>query len=224
MLVSLNYQADGEMKNFASVLSEYGVTRVTGLIAEGDSDRYYQNPFYLLPDVASSAYTSSVGSNYIFAPYVQGVSYPESSEDITYTPLLTTSDSAVAKADTANATTYAFEEGDAKGPFTIGLLAERQKDGETNGRLIVYGSFDIFSDSADQMVSGTNSGMFADVLSNFVQTEDAAAVVIPVKSYETAQLVVTAFLGRVIGLSILILLPVLLLLTGIVIWAKRRKR
>ena len=66
--------------------------------------------------------------------------------------------------------------------------------------------------------------MFADVLSNFVQTEDAAAVVIPVKSYETAQLVVTAFLGRVIGLSILILLPVLLLLTGIVIWAKRRKR
>lgn len=224
VLVSLNYQADGEMKNFASVLSEYGVTRVTGLIAEGDSDRYYQNPFYLLPDVASSAYTSSVGSNYIFAPYVQGVSYPESSEDVTYTPLLTTSDSAVAKADTANATTYAFEEGDAKGPFTIGLLAERQKDGETNGRLIVYGSFDIFSDSADQMVSGTNSGMFADVLSNFVQTEDAAAVVIPVKSYETAQLVVTAFLGRVIGLSILILLPVLLLLTGIVIWAKRRKR
>lgn len=223
-LITLNYQANEDMKNFESVLSEYGVTCVKGLIAEGDSAKYYQNPFFLLPDVASASYTSSVGSNYIFAPYVQGISYPESSEETTYTPLLTTSDAAVAKTDAANASTYAFEEGDAKGPFTIGLAAEQIKDGETKGRLVVYGSLEIISDSADEMVSGTNSGMFADVLSNFVQTEDTAAIVIPVKSYETSQLVVTAFLGRVIGLSILILLPALLLLTGVVIWAKRRKR
>ncbi len=224
VLVTLNYQAKEDMKNFASVLSEYGVTQVKGLIAEGSSGQYYQNPFYLLPDVASSAYTSSVGSNYIFAPYVQGVSYPESSEEITYTPLLTTSDSAVAKADASAAATYAFEEGDTKGPFTIGLAAEQRKDGEITGRLVVYGSSEIISDSADEMVSGTNSGMFADALSNFVQTEDASAIVIPVKSYHTAQLVVTAFLGRAIGLSILILLPALLLLAGVVIWAKRRRR
>lgn len=224
VLLTLNYQADEKMENFNSVLSEYEMASVKGLIAEGDSDRYYQNPFYLLPETASSSYTSSVGNNYIFAPYVQGISYPQSSDEITYTPFLTTSDAAVAKTDAANATTYAFEEGDTKGPFTIAVAAEKRKDGETNGRLIVLGSPEILVDSADQMVSGSNSGMFADIISNFVNTDDMTTIVIPVKNYETSRLVVTAFLGRTIGLSVMIAIPVLLLAAGIIIWAKRRRR
>lgn len=224
VLLTLNGHTDENMENLNSVLAEYEMVLVKGLIAEEDANRYYQNPFYLLPKTAASSYTSSVGSNYIFAPYAQGISYPESSDEITYTPFLTTSDAAVAKTDAANAKSYAFEEGDTKGPFTIAVAAEKMKDGEINGRFIVLGSLEILSDSADQMVSGSNSGMFADIISNFVNTDDMTTIVIPVKSYEISQLVVTAFLGRTLGLSVMIALPVLLLAAGVVIWAKRRKR
>ena len=223
VFVAANPQGSG-LTNFASVLSEYGIELVPGLIAEGDAGHFYQNPFYLLPNVETSSYTASVGSNYVFAPYVQGVRYPENSDDTTYTPLLTTSEQAVAKTDAANATTYEYEEGDEKGPFTIAVAAERTGEGSSAGRLVVYGSADLVSDSADQMVSGSNSGMFADLLTNFIGGEDGSAVVIPVKSYEAAKLMVPAFAGRMIGLGMMIALPILLLAAGIVIWAKRRKR
>lgn len=224
VLVTANYEADSNLPQFASILAEYGMGWVDGVIAEGDSARYYQNPFYLLPEVASSSYTASVGQNYIFAPFVRGISVPESSEDITYTALLSTSAQAVSKTNTASAKTFAYEEGDIEGPFTIAAAAEKTTDGEISGRLVVYGSDQIFSDSADQMVSGSNSGMFADILSAFVDTDGMSTIVIPVKSYENTQLTIPALTGRLMGLSVMLLLPVLLLAAGIVIWLQRRKR
>ncbi len=224
VLIAANYQTDQNMTNFNSVLAEYDMSLVEGILAEGDSNMYYQNPFYLLPEVSTTAYTSSVGSNYIFAPYVQGITYPESTEDVTYTALLSTSEQAVSKTDTANAATYAFEEGDIQGPFTIAVAAQKVIDDETTGQFVVLGSTEIIADNADQMVSGSNSGMFADILSNFINTDGMTTIVIPVKSYEASLLTVTAFIGMLTGIAIMIIIPVLLLAAGIIIWAKRRKR
>lgn len=224
VLVTANYEADSEMTNFKSILAECGMELVEGVVAEGDSSHYYQNPFYLLPEVAYSDYTASVGQNYVFAPFVSGITFPESSEDVTYTALLSASEQAVSKTNTAAAETFSYEEGDIQGPFTIAVAAEKKADEETAGRFVVYGSNQIFSDSADQMVSGSNSGMFADILSKFVNTDGMSTIVIPVKSYENTQLTVPAFTGRLMGLCIMLLLPVLLLAAGIVIWMRRRKR
>ncbi len=224
VLLSLNYQAKEELVNLSSIWKEYGMEIVNGVIAEGDAKRYYQNPFYLLPYAESSAYTVSVGSSYIFAPFVQGIILPENSDTVTYTPILTTSEEAVAKADTANATTYAFEEGDVKGPFTIAAAAEKTVDDTTKGRLVVFGSSEILGESADTMVSGSNSAMFSDTMTNMAATGEDTSVVIPVKSYDNAKLIVPAFSGRLIGISVMLILPVLCLAAGIILWAGRRKR
>lgn len=224
VFIAANYQAQGEMENFALILAEYEISLVKGVVAEGDSGHYYQIPFYLLPEVASTGYTSSVGSNYVFAPFVQGVAYPESSDTMAYTALLTTSEKAVSKTDAANATTYEYEEGDSEGPFSIAVSAEKTEDGEIQGRLVVFGSSDIFTENADQMVSGSNSGMFSDTLSQFVSTDGIDTVIIPVKSYDNSQLMVSAVTGTLVGISLMALLPILLLAVGIVIWVKRRKR
>lgn len=224
VLVAANYQSQADLSNFESILAEYDISLVNGIVAEGNSDMYYQNPFYLLPEVASNTYTASVGSNYIFAPYVQGISYPESTDDVTYTALLTTSEDAVSKTDAANATTYAYEDGDEKGPFTVALAAEKTIDDDTTGKLVVLGSTELIADNADQMVSGSNSAMFADMLSNFINTDGMVTTVIPVKSYEASQLTISAFTAMLTGIAVMIVLPLLLLIAGIVIWAKRRKR
>ena len=224
VLVAANYQSQADLSNFESILAEYDISLVNGIVAEGNSDMYYQNPFYLLPEVASNTYTASVSSNYIFAPYVQGISYPESTDDVTYTALLTTSEDAVSKTDAANATTYAYEDGDEKGPFTVALAAEKTIDDDTTGKLVVLGSTELIADNADQMVSGSNSAMFADMLSNFINTDGMVTTVIPVKSYEASQLTITAFTAMLTGMAVMIVLPLLLLIAGIVIWAKRRKR
>ena len=54
---------DQEMPNFASVLQNYGVQTVDGVVMEGDTSHYIsQNPYYLLPDIKSTDITSSLSS------------------------------------------------------------------------------------------------------------------------------------------------------------------
>ena len=72
------------------------------MVVEQDKNSYYQNPFYLLPAIASSEWTSSVSGSYIFAPYCRGIVHPATEEDadISYTDLLTSSATSFAKART----------------------------------------------------------------------------------------------------------------------------
>jgi ABC-2 type transport system permease protein len=208
------------LTNFEKILDAYGVSRVDGIVAENDSNYYYNNnPFYILPNVASTSYTTSVAGKYIFAPYAEAFSYDTANEDVTYTELLSTTDSAVSKTDSANATTTEYEEGDVSGPFTLALAVEKG-----DMKLVVAGSCVLFTDSADSIVSGANASMFTDTLSELVGDESIASSVIPVKEYSLSTITITSIHTIIAGLAAAVVLPILLLLAGIIIWAARRKK
>ena len=56
------------------------------------------------------------------------------------------------------------------------------------------------------------------------QSEDSNAVSVPVKSYTLGALTVNQLTAVTCALLLVIVLPVVLLVTGIVIWLRRRKR
>ena len=60
---------------------------------EGDSQHHLPNyPYYLLPTIQSSTYTSDVSSRYVLLAFAQGMTEsPDISDDLTYESLLTTS-------------------------------------------------------------------------------------------------------------------------------------
>lgn len=221
---------DRDMSNFLSILSAYGVTVANGIVMEGDSDRYYQEPYYLLPDVASDALTSSASDNFVFVPSAQGLTYPksdkedETGEGISYTELLSTSDSAYIKTDTAEMETLEKEDGDIEGPFALGLDVKDTKGEETGTELIIYSCTGIFADNADQMVSGNNADLFSDAIAGLIDDAQENTTVIPVKEYEDATITVSAAVLAFSAIFGIIVLPVLLLIIGIAIWIKRRKR
>lgn len=223
VMVALNYQA-GELKNLEKVLAEYNITPVTGPVAENDSSHYYQNPFYLLPEVTYTDYSASVGNGYVFVPYAQGVTVPEDTDDVTYSTFLTTSSDAVAKTDAANASSYEYEDGDTKGPLVVGVAAKKTIDDETTAQLVVYGSTEMLTDNADEIVSGMNTSVFTDAITNLVNTGDLTTIVIPSKSYEVSKLTVASFTAMLIGMLIMIVLPLVLLAAGVIIWVRRKKR
>ncbi len=226
LLVTTNSEVTEGMTNFESILSAYGITRQKGMIAESDTSMYYQNPFYLLPDVASSMFTSGTSGAYIFAPYAEGLTVPEDTDDMTYTALLTTSDSAILKADVQNATSYDYEDGDTKGSFALGVAAQKTIDEETVSTMVVYSAAVMFTDSADQMVSGNNSTLFASTLGQLTEDDDdtAVSVVIPVKEYNVSMLTVSASAQILLSISFVLLLPLALVVAGVLIWLKRRKQ
>ena len=224
VLITCNFQAQG-LENFESILSACGMERVSGIVMENDKSYYYSNtPYYLLPDVNSSAYTSSVSGSYIFAPYSEAITYGEDTDDTTYTALLETTDKAVSKTDAVNATTSELEEGDAAGPFAVAVAMEKTIDEDTVAKVVVAGSVEMFADRADQIVSGNNSAMFTDIIAQMVGDSDLATSVIPTKDYTLSAITVDAAAGILYGLGLMIVLPVIMMILGIVIWASRRKK
>lgn len=213
-----------DLTNFNRVLSAYGIQRVDGIVVENDRNYFYNNnPFYLLPNVASSSYTGSVSGKYIFAPYAEGLSYAADSEEVTYTELLTTAEAAVSKTNSASATTTELEDGDIAGPFVLALAAEKSTEDGTM-QMVVLGSCAMLTDAADQIVSGANVSMFTDILSELVGDAGAATSVIPVKDYEFSTITITSIHTIIGGLVVAVVLPVVLLLAGIIIWTVRRKK
>lgn len=73
-----------DLENFNSILEAYGVTLEDGIVAENDANYYYYNggPYYLLPEVESTDYTSGVTSNaYVMMPLSFGISYEEKTRE-----------------------------------------------------------------------------------------------------------------------------------------------
>lgn len=228
-VITANYAAE-DLINFETILSAYGVGIVDGMVVEGSTQYYYQMPYCLLPDIAYDSATSDAANGYIFVPCAQGFTYPEQTEeeeessDITYTPLLTTSESAYSKVDLVNIQNFDKEENDIDGPLYVGLhvsKAAAEEEGEST-ELYLFGTADIFTDEASQYVYGNNLTLFTGVMAQFTGGEVES--VIPVKSFEISSLVVSQAVVNGGMLIMMILLPIGLLVAGIIIWARRRKR
>lgn len=222
VLISVRYTPE-PMDNFKSILQAYGLELNEGMIIETNRGNYYQNPVLLLPDISYDTITAGVSDEYVFMPYAQGLDYPKETEDdtITYTELLHTSDQSFLKKDVQNMTDFEQADEDPDGPFTAGISVT---DSNTQAQLIVYTSAEMFTDSADQYVSGNNAALFASSVSSLAGEDGSSSlIVIPVKAYTTERLTVAQGTVIITGFVSIIAVPVLLVAFGVFIWLKRRK-
>lgn len=224
MVIMTTEYVQQEQSNYERILSDFGMTLQRGMIAENDSARYYQAPFYLLPNIETADETSGLTGQhqYIMSPFAQGVTVPENSvEGMTYTKLLTTSDKAVLKSGEKQVTTYEKEEGDLAGPFCIGVKAQKELD-SGEGTLYVFTSAQLFTDYYDSAVAGNNKQLLSNIMGPIAGHE--VSVSIPVKSYELEMLTVptqTAYLYRAL---FMIVVPFGLFAAGLAIRVVRRKK
>ncbi len=214
-----------KLPNFESILEEYGVGFTGGLIAENDTAHYYNmgGPFYLLPDVNSSSYTTSIGGSYAYIPATMGITYPESDETTVYTSLMDTTDQAVSKSNPNEMTDYQMEEGDIEGPFSVGLAVEQTVDEEQTTQILVFASPYILGDEASRMTAN-NSALFSDVISCLVPETQSAGSTIPEKEYTLGNLTVNAMYAVLLGLMLMVVIPLILVILGIVVFVIRRKK
>ena len=61
----ISTMAEGEMANFKSILDFYGITEVDGTIVEEDRNYYYQNPYYLFPEIVSAEVTAPLADGLV---------------------------------------------------------------------------------------------------------------------------------------------------------------
>ena len=213
-----------QFPNLSGILKWFGLSVADGLIVDPDSSHMYQTPIYLLPEVRPSTLTEGVyGSSYpyILMPYAQPI-LSDGAQDVSVTELLSTSESAYAKTGLEENDALKQEEGDRKGPFLVGVEAVKELSDEKQARLILYSSEMLFTDSTNQYTMNNNLTLFSNAVASMAGQEESVSV--PVKSYESYYLTVSAGSAVRLGIFFIGLLPILCLICGIVIWARRRKR
>lgn len=213
---------ENEMTNFRKLLAFYGVEATNGYVLEGDRNCYYQNPYFLLPQIVYDEITESAynSGNYVFVPGALGLTVKESDE-VTTTTLLITSDDSYARNDVESSAGYEKQADDQDGPFAVGVKCEKTV-GDTSSNAIIYSCQELFTSNADAMVAGTNLRLFTSTIGSFA--DHSVSVSIPVKSYEVSTLIISQNIILLLALLTTIVIPLVFLISGFVIWLGRRKR
>ncbi len=218
VVLSTAYMAMDEMPNLLSVARAMGLELGEGIVLEGDRNmRLTRYPYYILPNAASHEVTTSITSAgyYILSPLAQPiVKTADSAADITW--LLTTSDSAYAKTAAMNMTTTAKEDGDTDGPFNVAAIAEK------GGKLLWLTGDGMFDEYIDSAVSGGNSNLLMNALNWMGGQEESISI--RAKSLDETGLSITESESSFWSAVMIGVLPAALVVIGIIIWARRKRR
>ena len=173
LMVVAGTTENGTLPNLTSLLTDYGVTFEDGIVVEADREHYaFQEPFILLPDMASSDITDSLieANYYPMLPIAQGMNLQNAEESVT--ALMTTSDLAYNKKAGLNITTYEKEDGDTDGPFAVAVSV----DCGNSGRILWFGSSYFLEDQYIAYSSGANGDLAMNGLAAMVGESEAMAI------------------------------------------------
>lgn len=231
--------ADKKLPNFMSVLEEFGVTIEDGLVYEGDSNYSYQNvPLYIIPDIKSlDASKDMVESNQrVLTPNSQSIKTLEDKRDTTnVASLLSTSNLAYIKKNPESAKTTEKEDGDKEGTYDIGVVitetekAEGEEESETETseeniktKLVVFGSSALVDGDIYSSVTKSNATLFTSTLGWMCDCEDSISIAS--KSITEESLTITDSEVNLWMSVYLILIPTAVIVTGIVVAVRRRRK
>lgn len=224
LLLATSYATCSEeaMPNLSSLLAEYGMYAKEGIVVENNQDYYMTYPHFLLPEIGSHDITQPFMETraYVFAPAAHAIGIAdELPENVTVTPLFTTTDDAYIKLITSDNTPITQTDEDETGLFTVTAVAQNS---ETNGAIVWISAADMLTSDADTTVSGSNTDFLLNALNWSIGNETGISV--HAKSVTTQYLTVPQSAGNLYSGLFTIVIPFFLLLAGVVIWAVRRKR
>ena len=209
---------DGTLENLYSLLSDYGVTPVDGIVVEGDREHYaFQAPFALMPDMAETDLTSFLIEERYFPilPLAQGLDTSNATSQVT--ELLTTSESSFSKVSGYDMATYEKEDGDIDGPFTVALSVEETGGGE----IIWFSSSAFLDDMYNAYSSGANVNLATNGLSSLVGESEAMAI--RSKSLNYNYLTISESTSSLLKVAMVGVFPLAYLGIGIYVVLRRRR-
>ena len=104
----------------------------------------------------------------------------------------------------------------------IGLEAEKSAQAGGSSKAVIVASEQIFTSATDKVVPGYNMKLFGSIVSSLADQENSISI--PVKYFDIGYLSFDAKAVSIVGTVSIFVLPLGCLLTGMVIWIKRRKR
>lgn len=204
---------ENSSSNLESILETYGMKQVDGYIA--DTQRYYQggqSPYNIFPALSlDDTLSTGISSQMVLVSNALGMNLIDPARDtITTTAVMSTSENGYAVVD---------ENTQTQGTYTLGAVATEETSGKTARLTVISASSIIDSNITDQFTTLDNQTLFMNMLTaNFDGMENVS---ISPKSLEVTYN--TVQYGGVFSLLVIFGIPLVVLITGFVVWLKRRK-
>lgn len=223
VMVLLAY-TDESQPNLDSVINAYGVQRANGnAIAMETSGNSYNYPINIIAGIESTDITSDLASEKANIIMTNAIALKTTDADaVTVTDLLTSSDGAYAKVpQNGQLTTLEKESGDVSGPFVYAVMSEDDAEG---GKLAVVASQTLLEDQITQSLPVGNLEFFVNCLADMCGESGVNAVSIEAKSMDIEYMTIPALHSMIWMAVCVVLIPLIIFISGLVVWLTRRKR
>ena len=216
------------LPNFEKLLMRFGMEiDHNGYIIETTDTNYYSYNELIIPNKGDETHeilTNLEESAQLLFLAPSAVAETKNHNRLTkVTPLLTTSEGALIKAE--GNSMVAYEEGDIQGPFNLIMMAEEQEQRGNDVRtaeLCVIGSTTFISyDAAYGLVTNGNYQLFLNICSYMQDSVDS--LYIPSKEFSSENLITSMRTAITGGVIFVIIIPALIIGIGIFIWLRRKK-
>jgi len=210
-LILITAYSGETMPELLGVMEPYGCTLSEGLVVEQDREHYAYGYYdCLIPVIEGHELTAKIEEGSIVMPGSQAILY-EKADDVTVSPLLTTSIAAYASTDLGS---VGKKDGDISGPLTVAALVEK---GES--RVLWFASGFML----DENYGESNGELF---LAGACSLCGSEPVDIPVIKQSAAgeMLDMTSVQSVITGAVFTLLIPLIFVAAGAVVLIRRRRR
>lgn len=224
-LLLITDYAEEPAPNIGRIMEYNGLKLVDGIVFEGNAGNSIKDHNnYLLPNIQFHDINQSlINHNYnLVLPNAQAAKEMDAHRStLNISPLLTSSDAAYSKVAGYRLTTRDKEPGDIDGPFILGVLVtEEYNDAES--RFIWFGSGMLLDEAVDDSTSGANSDLFLNSLA--YMSEYGSNITIHSKSMEDDKIVLSTSQSVLWSILLIIVLPLAILVSGFIVWFRRRRK
>jgi len=212
------------LPRFEAIFRSYGVELKRHIVVEGDAEMHVGNALWLVPNMESHDIMTPLktADMRMLIPVSQSIEIMDvRRRTLNIEPLLVTSESAWGKTN-LQAQTIEREEGDAEGPFNVGVAVTDEvfADNQTKtSKLILLANAGFLSSEFSGQIPG-NANFLLNSL-NWIQDREEAISIRP-RSLETPRLNMNWQQQLILAGVAVILIPLLILGSGLFVWMKRR--
>lgn len=222
-IINLEYGMK-DTPNLRALLKYYGLNEQIGTVCETQGN-YFNYVNSVIPTIEASDDITKDVSGVVVMPSPVGISKISSKsirKSLTITELMTTSKGSYLKLDTSSGKAEK-EKGDIDGPFYMGVSVADKIDDDKSAKLVVYASAYAFSDDVISTNQFDNGILFTNAVKS-MSDSDVEETSINAKSLSYSYVSLTSGTQLLWASVIIIIIPVGLLVTGFVIWMRRRRK
>lgn len=214
---------EDNMRNFKKLLREYGVEMGNGAVIETNTAylRDSDEPYYLYPQLRRHAITNSITDDEKKVVFwmCDSINLMEEEEGLTVTPIIQTSNSAYFKE--RDSATMSKLVTDKSGIFYVGVTIEKENQ-DKKSKMVVYSSTSALSEEAAEEVNGGNIELTVNSLM-WLCNQDTKFQIQPKPLYMEKLVLSQRDINKATIITVVVI-PVIVLLYGIVVWIRRRRR